>query len=75
MIALAIMVCVCAILGTFAMGMMFDPNMINASEEAFKSYVANGAYWSFQKLGEYYHVGDALLLSTHYVTWLVSSLL
>ena len=46
MIALAIMVCVCAILGTFAMGMMFDPKMINASEEAFKSYVANGAYWS-----------------------------
>ena len=62
MIALAIMVCVCAILGTFAMGMMFDPKMINASEEAFKSYVANGAYWSFQKLGEYYHVGDALLV-------------
>ena len=39
-----------------------DPKMINASEEAFKSYVANGAYWSFQKLGEYYHVGDALLV-------------
>ena len=62
MIALAIMVCVCAILGTFAMGMMFDPKMINASEQAFESYVANGAYWSFQKLGEYYHMGDTLLV-------------
>ena len=62
MIALAIMVCVCAILGTFAMGMMFDPKMINASEQAFESYVANGAYWSFQKLGQYYHMGDTLLV-------------
>lgn len=33
MIALAIMVMVCAILGTFAMGMMFDPSVINASPE------------------------------------------
>lgn len=62
MIALAIMVVVCAILGTFAMGMMFDPAVINGSEEAFQSYVSNGAYWSFQKLGEYYHMGDALLI-------------
>ena len=53
---------VCAILGTFAMGMMFDPTVINASPESFNSYVSNGAYWSFQKLGQYYHMGDALLI-------------
>ena len=62
MIALAIMVMVCAILGTFAMGMMFDPTVINATPESFNSYVSNGAYWSFQKLGQYYHMGDALLI-------------
>ena len=62
MIALAIMVMVCAILGTFAMGMMFDPAIINASPESFNSYVSNGAYWAFQKLGGYYHMGDALLI-------------
>lgn len=62
MIALAIMVMVCAILGTVAMGMMFDPSVINASEESFNSYVSNGAYWSFQKLGEYYHMGNALMI-------------
>lgn len=62
MIALAIMVMICAILGTFAMAMMFDPAVINGSPEAFQSYVSNGAYWSFQKLGEYYHMGDALLI-------------
>lgn len=62
MIALAIMVMVCAILGTIAMGMMFDPAVINESSESFNSYVSNGAYWSFQKLGEYYHVGNLLLI-------------
>lgn len=62
MIALAIMVVVCAILGTFAMGMMFDPKMINASPESFNSYVSNGSYWAFQKVGQYYHMGDALLI-------------
>ena len=62
MIALAIMVMVCAILGTIAMGMMFDPAVINASQASFDSYVANGAYWAFQDLGEYYHLGDTLLI-------------
>lgn len=61
-IAMAVMVVVCAILGTFAMGMMFDPNVINADTDTFNSYVSNGAYWAFQKLGEYYHMGDALLI-------------
>ena len=56
------MVMVCAILGSIAMGMMFDPAVINESTDSFKSYVSNGAYWSFQKLGEYYHVGNLLLV-------------
>ena len=51
MIFAAIMVIVCAIFGTIAMGMMFDPVLI---EENFDSYNANGSYWAFQKLGEYY---------------------
>lgn len=59
MIALAIMVMVCAILGTIAMGMMFDPVAIN---ENFDAYVSNGSYWAFQKLGEYYGVGNLLLI-------------
>ena len=62
MIALAIMVMVCAILGTIAMGMMFDPTVINESTESFNSYVSNGSYWAFQKLGEYYGVGNLLLI-------------
>lgn len=62
MIALAGMVVACAILGTFAMGMMFDPAVINESSESFNSYAANGAYWAFQKLGEYWHVGDLFLI-------------
>jgi len=59
MITLAIMVVVCAILGTIAMGMMFDPAEIAAD---FNSYNANGSYWAFQKLGQYYGVGDLLMI-------------
>lgn len=59
MIALAIMVVVCAILGTIAMGMMFDPVAI---AENFDSYNANGSYWAFQKLGEYYGLGNTLMI-------------
>lgn len=59
MIALAIMVIICAILGTISMGMMFNVAEINAN---FDSYVANGAYWSFQKLGEYYGIGNTFLI-------------
>ena len=62
MIALAIMVVVCAVLGTISMGMMFDPKVINESKESFDSYAANGSYWAFQKLGQYYHIGDSLLV-------------
>lgn len=62
MISLAIMVMVCAILGTIAMGMMFDPKVINASKASFNAYNANGSYWAFQRLGQYYHMGDALMI-------------
>ena len=36
--------------------------MINADPDTFNSYVANGAYWAFQKLGNYYGIGDTLLV-------------
>ncbi len=62
MITLAIMVVVCAILGTIAMGMMFDPSLINESAESFNSYNSNGSYWAFQKLGNYYHMGNTLMI-------------
>ena len=59
MIALAIMVMVCAILGTVAMGKMFDPADIANN---FDAYNANGSYWAFQKLGEYYGMGNILMI-------------
>ena len=61
-IAMTAMVLVCAMLGTIAMGRMFDPVVINASEESFNSYAANGSYWAFQKLGEYYGVGNLIMI-------------
>ncbi|SEF51266.1 Amino acid transporter [Butyrivibrio sp. Su6] len=62
MITLAGMVVVCAMLGTVAMGMMFDPAEINATSDSFNAYNSNGSYWAFQKLGNYYHIGDTLLI-------------
>lgn len=56
MIALAIMVAVCAILGTISLGMMFDSNNVP------KDLMTNGAYYAFQKLGEYYHVGNVFVV-------------
>lgn len=52
MVALALMVAVTAILGTIALGMMFDSNQIPGD------LMTNGAYYAFQKLGAYYHLGD-----------------
>ena len=52
MVALAAMVAVTAILGTIALGMMFDSNHIP------QDLMTNGAYYAFQKLGEYYHAGN-----------------
>ena len=62
MITLAVMVVACAILGTLAMSRMFDPAIINASAESFNAYAANSSYWAFQKLGQYYHVGDLFMI-------------
>lgn len=59
MIALAGMVVVCAMLGTVAMGMMFDPAEVNAN---FDAYAANSSYWAFQKLGQYYGIGDFFVI-------------
>ncbi|MFD1466035.1 amino acid permease [Lapidilactobacillus mulanensis] len=56
MIALAIMVVVSALMGSFAMGMIFDAKHIPAD------LMANGAYVAFQRLGNFYHVGNALMV-------------
>lgn len=58
----AVMVVICAIFGTIGMGMMFDPAVINESTASFDSYLSNGAYWSFQRVGEYYGLGNLLML-------------
>ncbi len=62
MIFTAIMVLICAFLGTIAMGMMFDPSVVFATEEAKTSYIANGAYIAFQQLGQYYGVGNLIMI-------------
>ena len=46
MISLAVMVAICAILGSISMGMMFDSNHIP------EDLMTNGAYYAFQKLGD-----------------------
>ena len=46
----------------FPKGMIALATVINESSESFSSYVSNGSYWSFQKLGQYYHVGNLLLI-------------
>lgn len=56
MIALAVMVAVTAILGTISLGMMFDSANIP------QDLMTNGAYYAFQKLGEYYHVGNLFVI-------------
>ena len=56
MIFMVIMVCVTAILGTFALSLMFDTNNIP------KDLMTNGAYYAFAKLGEYYHVGNLFMI-------------
>lgn len=61
MIALAIMVMICAILGTIALGMMFPPEgFADATEQA--NFIANGAYEAFARLGEYYHCGNLFVV-------------
>ncbi|MGL4394583.1 MAG: amino acid permease [Brevinema sp.] len=56
MLALAIMVAVSALLGSFAMGIMFSNENIPSDLKM------NGAYYAFKLLGEYYGMGNALLI-------------
>ncbi|EOI6433597.1 APC family permease [Enterococcus hirae] len=56
MIFLAAMVGVCAVLGSVAMGMLF------ASDNIPKDLMANGAYSAFQILGNYYGIGNSLMI-------------
>lgn len=58
MIAIAVMVSICAILGTIALGMMFPA--VDASNK--NDLITNGAYRAFQILGNYYHVGNLMLI-------------
>lgn len=57
MIALAVMVAVTAILGTISLGMMIDSNNIPSD------LMTNGAYYAFQKLGEYYNLGNIFVIA------------
>lgn len=56
MIILAVLVALSALLGSFAMGMMFDSNNIP------KDLKMNGQYYAFQMLGQYYGVGNFFLI-------------
>lgn len=56
MVALAVMVALTAILGTIALGMMFDSSHIP------QDLMTNGAYYAFQRLGEYYHMGNFFVI-------------
>lgn len=56
MLCPAVMVAVCAILGSLAMGMMFDSRNIP------DDLMTNGQYYAFQKLGEYYNMGNTLMV-------------
>lgn len=56
MIVLAIMVAISALLGSIAMGMMFDANNIP------KDLKMNGQYYAFKMLGEYYGLGNFFLI-------------
>lgn len=56
MLVLAGMVAVCALLGSVAMGMMFNANDIP------KDLMMNGQYYAFQLLGEHYGLGSLFVV-------------
>lgn len=56
MLLMALMVMISAILGSIAMGMMFDTKDIPVDLKM------NGAYYAFQKLGNFYGVGNLFLV-------------
>lgn len=56
MLALAAMVAICAILGSFAMGFLF--NGTNIPDDL----ITNGPYEGFLRLGSFYHVGNLFMI-------------
>lgn len=56
MIAVVVMVCATAILGTFSLSLMFDTNNVP------KDLLTNGDYYAFQTLGNYYNVGNLFVI-------------
>jgi amino acid transporter len=56
MLVLAGMVAVCALLGSIAMGMMFNANAIP------EDLMMNGQYYAFQLLGEHYGLGSVFVI-------------
>ncbi len=56
MLVLAGMVAVCALLGSIAMGMIFNANAIP------EDLMMNGQYYAFQLLGEHYGVGSVFVI-------------
>jgi len=56
MIIVAVLVALSALLGSIAMGMMFDANNIP------KDLKMNGQYYAFQMLGQYYGLGNFFLI-------------
>lgn len=56
MISLVIMVCFTAVIGTFALSLMFDTNNVP------KDLMTNGSFYAFAKLGEYYGVGNLFMI-------------
>ncbi|WP_232698149.1 amino acid permease [Brevibacillus daliensis] len=56
MLTLAMMVAVCALLGSYAMGIMFNSSSIPTDLKM------NGQYYAFQILGEYYGIGNTFLI-------------
>lgn len=56
MLILAGMVAVCALLGSIAMGMMFNANAIP------DDLIMNGQYYAFQLLGEHYGLGNLFVI-------------
>ena len=56
MIALTIMVAICALLGSVAMGILFDADHIP------NDLMVNGSYQAFAKLGDFYGVGSFFVI-------------
>lgn len=66
MITLAIMVAICAILGTIALSMIYP-------EGPTQDLLTNGAYAAFQKVGQYYHLGNTLMI-IYALCWIVTQI-